>query len=551
MKFVLATPAILGTVLLATSSAIAALPEWNLLADFGTMTVSDLVTQPDDAQTLWTTFSTSNADSAGVWKSLDGGGTWAHVMDSGGKSMNAIAIDPDNPTYVWAAWDASKVEVSPNGGGAWQSKTGFGPGNKVLDISIPKGNDPDAGPYRVYFATLNGIFFTNNGGTTITQISDFLATSSVAVCPDDHNLVWAGKTSGDGAMYTTNGGTDWIDIDPVNFGGKDRVRDLTIDANDCQTVLIRAWAPNFRDFVGLTEDGGATWRELDGNTGNGILINSTTGGAYYGSGTQTGVLYSSTGLAFDSFDEGLPTKPNVLAGHPSDGMTLYTGAGAGIYSIAIDFRPGVPQNVSAACSGEDEVTVEWDVVTTNSDGSPIDDLAGYTVWADVPPFGVVDDPIDVVMDPGATSYTSADFTEFGPILSYVVTGLDTADINSEFSDITPPLIWENCETGIGDGVPGVGVQTALQQNAPNPFNPLTTIFYRVSESDVDKALELAIYNTRGELVRTLVERPAQAGNHSVIWDGKDASNETVASGVYYSRLSVGATHEVRSMLLVK
>lgn len=43
---------------------------------------------------------------------------------------------------------------------------------------------------------------------------------------------------------------------------------------------------------------------------------------------------------------------------------------------------------------------------------------------------------------------------------------------------------------------------------------------------------LAVYNVLGQRVRVLVSGLAQAGRHGVVWDGRDASGKTVASGVY-------------------
>ncbi len=551
MKFALATPAITGILILASGNAFAdAPPAWNLLADFGSMEVSDLVVQPDNDQVLWASFATDNADSAGVWISSDAGVTWTHALDSGGKTIHSVDFDPDNMGYAWVGWEASKVSVTPDGGAHWQDVTGFGPGNKVNDIAIPGGNDPENGPYRAYFGTLNGVYFTNDGGSTLTQITDFVAISRIQVCKDDPNLVWAGKTSG-GAIYTTDGGATWNDVDPANFGDKDRIRDLVMDPTDCSHIMIRAWKPNANDFVGITSDGGMTWEELDSQTGAGILLNPTDAGTFYGSGGQAKVYYSSTGEAFDVFDQGFLANPTALAAVPNNGMLVYAGAGSGIYSNDVDFRPAAPANVTAACSDSAEVTIEWEAVTTNADGSVIDDLAGYSIWADLPPFGAVDTMIAQVMDPAATSFTQ---TEFGDmiVISYNVTALDDAGIDSDESNFTSFVAWQECETGIEGGAPAPsGTQTALEQNAPNPFNPQTSIPFTVGPAEAGQLLNVAIYNARGELVRTLVNEVAEAGSHRVAWDGTDEQNATVSSGVYYARLTIGSVHAVRSMLLVK
>jgi len=48
---------------------------------------------------------------------------------------------------------------------------------------------------------------------------------------------------------------------------------------------------------------------------------------------------------------------------------------------------------------------------------------------------------------------------------------------------------------------------------------------------------LKIYNLLGEEVATLVNKEQmQAGYHSVVWDGRDAAGNVLASGVYFTRM---------------
>ena len=56
----------------------------------------------------------------------------------------------------------------------------------------------------------------------------------------------------------------------------------------------------------------------------------------------------------------------------------------------------------------------------------------------------------------------------------------------------------------------------------------------------ESAVDLAIYNVSGRLVRTLIaNEPQTAGRHEVVWDGRDASGRELPSGVYLSRLESG------------
>jgi hypothetical protein len=83
---------------------------------------------------------------------------------------------------------------------------------------------------------------------------------------------------------------------------------------------------------------------------------------------------------------------------------------------------------------------------------------------------------------------------------------------------------------------------------PNPFNPVTTIGYSLKE---EGAAELAVFDLAGRRVRTLVRGNVPAGEHEVVWDGRDGGGNPVGSGVYFYTLRVGDALETRRMVLVK
>jgi len=89
---------------------------------------------------------------------------------------------------------------------------------------------------------------------------------------------------------------------------------------------------------------------------------------------------------------------------------------------------------------------------------------------------------------------------------------------------------------------------SLEQNYPNPFNPTTTISYRLANQ---AEVKLTIYNSLGQLVRTLVDGVKNAGNHSVEWDGSDVLYNRVASGFYYYKLEVNSQTLTKRMVLLK
>jgi hypothetical protein len=117
-------------------------------------------------------------------------------------------------------------------------------------------------------------------------------------------------------------------------------------------------------------------------------------------------------------------------------------------------------------------------------------------------------------------------------------------------------LWSNTESAtINETATGIRDEalrtTALGANHPNPFNPVTTIPYRVGGKD-PATVDLIIFDAAGRRVRTLVSRTAPPGAYSAVWRGNDDGGVPVASGVYFARLRVaGDGALVRKLVLLK
>lgn len=88
----------------------------------------------------------------------------------------------------------------------------------------------------------------------------------------------------------------------------------------------------------------------------------------------------------------------------------------------------------------------------------------------------------------------------------------------------------------------------LTQNYPNPFNPETSIQYLIPSTS---HVHLAIFNIRGELVKTLINEDREPGLSVVTWNGTDESGVKVSSGVYFYRMVTDRFVGSRKMLLLK
>ena len=83
----------------------------------------------------------------------------------------------------------------------------------------------------------------------------------------------------------------------------------------------------------------------------------------------------------------------------------------------------------------------------------------------------------------------------------------------------------------------------LEQNHPNPFNPMTEIRFQLPSA---AHVRLMVYNIRGEVVATLVDRSLGRGEHVVPWNASDAP-----SGVYFYTLDTAGYRDTKRMVLIK
>ena len=135
-------------------------------------------------------------------------------------------------------------------------------------------------------------------------------------------------------------------------------------------------------------------------------------------------------------------------------------------------------------------------------------------------------------NPSWGSYTQGDGEQEGATIRYAALDFDISEIVND-SDTTLP---QRPKTQM------------LAQNYPNPFNPSTTINFDIPRN---ADVKLSVYNIKGQLVKHLLDENMVAGNHSVVWNGKDANDRDVASGVYFYRIQANGNTEARRMILMK
>ena len=87
------------------------------------------------------------------------------------------------------------------------------------------------------------------------------------------------------------------------------------------------------------------------------------------------------------------------------------------------------------------------------------------------------------------------------------------------------------------------INTAIHGSHPNPFNPIATIEYSLSE---DYLIELSIHNMKGEKVENLYSGYKNSGAHQIMWEAK-----SYPSGMYFFTLSYSSEIHTHKRLLLK
>lgn len=130
-----------------------------------------------------------------------------------------------------------------------------------------------------------------------------------------------------------------------------------------------------------------------------------------------------------------------------------------------------------------------------------------------------------------------------------ISGTPAANQEVVFSDFR--FVPADDVTAVGDELPPLrSGQLAgwITTATPNPFNPRTTVRFTLLR---DGWTALQIFDLNGRLVRTLVDEMLGAGEHRRSWDGRNAQGRTLASGVYFARLSGTDYQDSHPVVLLK
>jgi hypothetical protein len=99
----------------------------------------------------------------------------------------------------------------------------------------------------------------------------------------------------------------------------------------------------------------------------------------------------------------------------------------------------------------------------------------------------------------------------------------------------------------GDDLPEMAAPRLIG-NQPNPFGPVTLINFELGRAS---HVRLIVYDIFGRHVKTLIDGPVEAGQHSVEWDGTYANGSTAPPGIYFLRIASGSLSDARPVTLLR
>jgi hypothetical protein len=265
----------------------------------------------------------------GIWKSTNGGTTWASMTDAYGSSyfsITWITIDPNNSNTIYATLNGGGVIKSTNAGATWNA-TGSSVSSAKQVMVHPNASN------IVYATGSNGIWRSTNGGTSWTQTSTTTA-EDIKMQPNSASIMYATSSGSTTFRRSIDSGKTWV---AVTSGITNSGRTLIgVSPNNAQVVyLVQA---------NSDESFGRLYKSTNGGTS---FVTTVTGSAssgtnYFGyetNGTGTG------GQA--SYDMGIavnPTNANevhiagIICWKSTNGGTSFTATTAWSYPNSIGYN---------------------------------------------------------------------------------------------------------------------------------------------------------------------------------------------------------------------
>jgi photosystem II stability/assembly factor-like uncharacterized protein len=235
----------------------------------------------------------------GIWKTTDGGTSWANVGDNlASLTYGAVAIDPNNPNTVYAGageimynfganiYEGQGLYKTTNGGTTWSQVTsGFGNVTHFGDLQVSTHNSNfvfaalGSGYWHIGNLSNEGIWRSTDAGVTWARTLNVIDAFDVSVHPSNSNLVYAATGGGvttAGFYVSTNSGASWTQS---NTGLPAATSILRMQISLCNTspsiIYALIYNATGTPVVYKSTNGGSNWSQisagvqLGGNYGSG------------------------------------------------------------------------------------------------------------------------------------------------------------------------------------------------------------------------------------------------------------------------------------------
>ena len=319
---------------------------WIEPAPFKGQPVHALAQAPSDPRILYA------GTLAGVFRSSDGGATWAQISPPGSHEIHEIeslAVDPDRSDTVYAGtWHLPWKTT--DGGKTWHNiKQGLIVDSDVFSIIVDPGHT-----HIVYLSACSGIYKSENAGILFHKIqgipSEARRTRSLMQDPENREVVYAGTT--EGLYKTVNGGKSFERMTDSGVV----VNGVYVDPEDSSRVLLAT----DRGGVLASQDGGVTFtpsnRGISERKVAALLVDRDDPERLYAGVVNDknygGVFRSSDGGAhWEQLDSGLDGRDVFALAQAKDGAVV-AGTGHGIFVLHAaaggDPAPAPPDGSAAA-----------------------------------------------------------------------------------------------------------------------------------------------------------------------------------------------------------
>jgi hypothetical protein len=99
-------------------------------------------------------------------------------------------------------------------------------------------------------------------------------------------------------------------------------------------------------------------------------------------------------------------------------------------------------------------------------------------------------------------------------------------------------------TGVGAAA-GLPADFAFDDAVPTVFSRTTHLRFALPRQS---PASVAVYNSAGQVVRSLTDGVIPAGYHRLTWDGRDNAGRSAAPGIYYCRMRAGDFQAMKKLV---